>query len=156
MGKRNKAGAGVWGLHVQQHAGQASKHPKMLEAGWLCAHGCHSSLKSNRLQWGQRMQNTDQVTVLWATLWTMSSEKSESNGLELCNYQHTHHLVKWTTDAEPPFVRTPVQTGDGLSRHGHVLQKADGTCDSHLQALGIFLWPLSWIFTKRQEQRGKS
>lgn len=35
MGKRNKAGAGVWGLHVQQHAGQASKHPKMLEAGWL-------------------------------------------------------------------------------------------------------------------------
>lgn len=66
-------------------------------------------------------------------------QSAGSDGLELGNNQHTHCLVKGAADAEPPLVRAPVQTRDGLSGQGHILQEADGTCDSHLYSLRIFL-----------------
>lgn len=66
-------------------------------------------------------------------------QSAGSDGLELGNNQHAHCLVKGAADAEPPLVRTPVQTRDGLSGQGHILQEADGTCNSHLYSFRIFL-----------------
>lgn len=68
-----------------------------------------------------------------------------SNCLEFGNNQHSHHLVKWSTDTKPPFVRTPVQACNGLGGQCNVLQKADGACNPHLHSLGVFLWSLDRV-----------
>lgn len=73
-----------------------------------------------------------------------------SNFVEFCNDQYSHHLVKWTTDAQTPLIWTPVQTWNGLSRQRNILQKADGTCNSHLYTLGVFLWSLNRVFAENK------
>lgn len=78
------------------------------------------------------------------------SKVFRSNFVEFCNNQYSYHLVKWTTDAQTPLIWTPVQTWNGLGRQCDILQKADRTCNSHLYTLGIFLWPLNWVFAENK------
>lgn len=78
------------------------------------------------------------------------SKVFRSNFVEFCNNQYSYHLIKWTTDAQTPLIWTPVQTWNGLGRQCNILQKADRTCNSHLYTLGIFLWPLNWVFTENK------
>lgn len=120
----------------QQHASQATTHPgKLEETGFvLAAVSQHSDpMSSVRTEGANGAQFCEQPSG------KRPVQSAGSDGLELGNNQHAHCLVKGAADAEPPLVRTPVQTRDGLSGQGHILQEADRTCDSHLYSFRIFL-----------------
>lgn len=123
-----------WAFHTQREAS-----PEVYIGGLF------SSGKSNFAQGGpEKAQHIlNSMSVL---LKGLKSKVFRSNFMEFCNNQHSYHLIKWTTDAETPFIWTPVQTGNGLGGQRHVLQKADWPRNSHLHSLRIFLWPLSRVF----------
>lgn len=95
------------------------------------------------------------LSPMSAPLEGCKSQIFRSNFMEFCNNQYSYHLIKWTTDAETPFIWTPVQTGNGLSRQRHVLQEADRARDPHLHSLGIFLWPLDRVFAENKIKVGR-
>lgn len=134
------AGAHRWAFHTERRA-------------WGLHLGPFHQSNPGLSKESRRMQST--FEILWVFRWRVSKSKIfRSNFIEFCNNQYSHHLIKWTTDAEAPFIWTPVQTGNGLGRQRNILQKADGTRNSHLYSFGIFLWPLNRVFAESKNKEG--
>lgn len=71
-----------------------------------------------------------------------------SEQVELGDDKHADRLVKPGAQAQALLVGAPVQAGDGLRRHGDVLQEADCTGHTHGRAVRVLLASLSRILTE--------
>ena len=121
--------------------------PSQPERGWPRGLSGALSHQSNRTLFSEGQRIPERILHSLSICFG-GFQIQRSNFVEFCNDQYSHHLVKWTTDAQTSLIWTPVQTWNGLSRQRNILQKADGTCNSHLYTLRIFLWSLNRVFAE--------
>lgn len=111
-----------WGSHTRQQASvwHAHEHTQGQAGAGLevCLWGLCSwaKSKSGQCRSGEPSIKIHILNSMYVPPEGFKSEVFRSECVEFCNNQYSHHLVKWTTDAEASFIRTPIQTGNGLGR----------------------------------------
>ena len=69
------------------------------------------------------------------------------NQVQFRDDYHSERLVEGRRNAETKFVRTPVERADWLSAQGHVLEKVNRPCYSHVHAVAVLRHALGRVRT---------